>query len=256
MSGSEPHPASRSGSGGASPALDALRVDLLGVADPVRAVAQARYLQVRPGGYGEGDLVLGVPVPAQRRVAARHGTALTLTEVALLLHSPWHEERLTAIFVLVRTFDRAGADERRAIVELMLASTAWINNWDLVDSSAPYLLGAWLLDRDSSVLDLLADSPSMWDRRIAIMATSAFIRAGRFARTLELAERLLHDEHDLIHKAVGWMLREVGNRDRAVEEEFLARHCRDMPRTMLRYAIEKFPPELRSAYLTGAVTPS
>ena len=238
------------------PAVDVVRAELALAADPVRAVALARYLQTGPGGYGEGDRVLGIPVPAQRRVAARHAKGLTLDDLAVLLRSRWHEERLTAIFVLVRRFDRASADERRAIVDLTLASTAFINNWDLVDSSAPYLLGPWLLDRDSAVLDRLAGSDSVWERRTAIMATLAFIRAGRFDRTLALAERLMHDEHDLIHKAVGWMLREVGNRDRTVEEEFLARHCRDMSRTMLRYAVAKFPPELRAAYLTGAITPS
>ncbi|RYV50952.1 DNA alkylation repair protein [Pengzhenrongella frigida] len=233
--------------------MDEVRAELAAAADPQRAVGLARYLQIAPGGYGEGDQVLGVPVPAQRAVARRHWRTLELDAVDDLLGSPWHEERLTAIFVLVRKFDAGGTPDRRAIVEVLLADTTRINNWDLVDSSAPYLLGPWLLDRDSAVLDRLAASSSVWDRRIAVMATFAFIRAGRFERTLELAERLLHDEHDLIHKAVGWMLREIGNRDRAVEEAFLARHHAAMPRTMLRYAIEKFPADRRAAYLTGAV---
>lgn len=254
-----------------SAALEAVRAELALAADPVRAVALARYFQTGPGGYGEGDQMLGVPVPAQRRVAAHHWQGLGLDDAAVLLRSGWHEERLTAIFILIRKYNRATGDERGAIVELTLASTALINNWDLVDASAPYLLGRELLDRelpsreplsreplggDSEVLDRLASSGSVWERRTAIMATLAFIRAGRFDRTLVLAERLVHDEHDLIHKAVGWMLREVGNRDRAVEEEFLAGHHRTMPRTMLRYAIEKFPPELRTAYLTGRPTPA
>lgn len=235
--------------------IDDVRAELAAAADPQKAAGVGRYLQTGAGGYGEGDQVLGVSVPAQRGVAGRHWRALPLGEVAGLLRSSWHEERLTALFVLVRKFTTGGDDEQRAVVELMLANTDRIDNWDLVDSSAPYILGPWLLDRDSSVLDRLAGSDRVWDRRIAIIATFPFIRAGRFDRTLELAERLLHDENDLIHKAVGWMLREIGNRDRAVEEAFLERHYRGMPRTMLRYAIEKFPPELRRAYLSGEVQP-
>lgn len=231
--------------------IDDVRAELAAAADPRRAAAQGRYLQTGVGGYGEGDQMLGVPVPAQRAVASRHWRALSLDDLADLLHSPWHEERLTALFVMVRQYAKGGPDERRAVVDLLLANTARLNNWDLVDSSAPYILGPWLLDRDSSVLDRLAASDLVWDRRIAIMATFAFIRAGRFDRPLELAERLVHDNHALIHKAVGWMLREIGNRDRAVEEAFLARHYRTMPRTALRYAIEKLPPERRSAYLSG-----
>ena len=236
--------------------IDEVRAELAAAADPIRAVAGARYLQTGVGGYGEGDRVLGVPVPAQRAVVRRHWRAVPFDDVVDLLRSPWHEERLTALLLLVAKFDAGGTDERRAIVEVYLASTAWVNNWDLVDSSAPYLLGPWLLDRDSSVLDRLARSPLVWERRIAILATFAFIRADRFERSLELAERLLHDDHDLIHKAVGWMLREIGNRDRAVEEAFLIRHHAHMPRTMLRYAIEKLPPDRRAAYLAGSVAPA
>lgn len=235
--------------------IDDVRAELAAAADPQKAAGLGRYLQTGIGGYAEGDQVLGVSVPAQRKVVGRHWRALSLDDVAALLRSPWHEERLTALFVMVRKFETGGQDERRAVVDLMLANTARINNWDLVDSSAPYILGPWLLDRDSSVLDRLADSELVWNRRIAIIATAAFIRADRFGRTLELAERLLHDDHDLIHKAVGWMLREVGNRDQAVEEAFLARHYAGMPRTMLRYAIEKLPPERRRAYLSGDVRP-
>lgn len=235
--------------------IDDVRADLAAAADPQKAAGLGRYLKTGVGGYGEGDQVLGVSVPAQRAVAGRYWRTLPLDDVAALLRSPWHEERLTALFMMVRRFTKGGDDEKRAVVELMLANTTRIDNWDLVDSSAPYILGPWLLDRDSSVLDRLADSGLVWDRRIAILATFPFIRAGRFDRTLELAERLLHDDHDLIHKAVGWMLREVGNRDRAVEEAFLEHHYREMPRTMLRCAIEKLPPERRRAYLSGDVGP-
>lgn len=228
-----------------------LRADLAARADPRRAEGVARYLRMVPGGYGEGDTALGIPVPEQRAVAGRYWRDLTLAETAELLADGVHEERLTAVFVLVRKFDRADAGERDRIVGTMLANLDHLDNWDLVDSSAPYLLGPWLLDRDRGVLDRLAGSAVVWERRTAVLATLAFIRAGEFDWTFRLAERLLPDPHDLVHKAVGWMLREVGKRDRAAEEDFLARHYRRMPRTMLRYAIERFAPARRTAYLTG-----
>ncbi|MGY1622139.1 DNA alkylation repair protein [Geodermatophilus sp. SYSU D00965] len=226
-----------------------IRGELAAAADPERAEGMARYFQARPGGYGEGDRFLGIGVPVQRRVARRHAATTSLAEVEALLRSPLHEERLTALFVLVERFGRAGADERREVVGLYLRCRAHVDNWDLVDASAPYLLG----DVEPAVLDELAASASVWDRRIAVMATFAGIRAGRFGPTLHLADRLLADPHDLVHKAVGWMLREVGNRDRAVAEQFLAPRYRRMPRTMLRYAIERYPPDRRRAYLAGEV---
>ncbi|MFG2062167.1 DNA alkylation repair protein [Micromonospora sp. NPDC048871] len=232
-----------------------VRAALAGVADPGRAAGVGRYLQMVPGGYGEGDRAIGVTVPEQRKVAGRYWRQLSLDEVATLLGSEVHEERLTAIFVLVRKFARGDEEQREAIVRLVLANTDRINNWDLVDSCAPYLLGPWLIDKDRGVLDGLAASELVWERRMAIMATFAFIKAGDFEWTLRLSERLLGDPHDLVHKAVGWMLREVGNRDRAVAEEFLSRWHRDMPRVMLRYAIEKFEPERRRWYLSGTITP-
>ncbi|MER7459745.1 DNA alkylation repair protein [Micromonospora sp. NPDC126480] len=230
-----------------------VRRALAALADPRRAEGVSRYLQMFPGGYGEGDRAIGVPVPEQRRVAGRYWRDLPLADTATLLDSDVHEERLTALFILVRKFDRGDEDERGRIFRLVLANTGRIDNWDLVDSCAPYIVGPWLSDKDRGVLDRLAGSSLVWDRRIAVMATFAFIRAGDHDWTFRLAERLLHDPHDLVHKAVGWMLREVGNRDRAAEEEFLARHYRAMPRVMLRYAIEKFEPRRRKEYLTGAV---
>ncbi|WP_433533117.1 DNA alkylation repair protein [Micromonospora sp. CA-263727] len=230
-----------------------VRQELAGLADPRRAADMSRFLQMVPGGYGEGDRAIGVSVPDQRRVAGRHWRDLSLAETATLLTGDVHEERLTALFILVRKFTKGDEAERGRIFDIVLANTASINNWDLVDSSAPYIVGPWLMDRDRSVLDRLAGSSLLWDRRIAVMATLAFIKVGDFEWTFRLGERLLHDPHDLVHKAVGWMLREVGNRDRAAEEEFLARHYRVMPRVMLRYAIEKFAPPRRRAYLTGAV---
>ncbi|GIJ15405.1 DNA alkylation repair protein [Micromonospora gifhornensis] len=232
-----------------------VRAALAGVADAERAAGVSRYLQMVPGGYGEGDRAIGVSVPEQRRVAGRYWRQLSLDDVATLLGGEVHEERLTAIFVLVRKFAKGDEVEREAIYRLVLANTERINNWDLVDSCAPYLVGPWLIDKDRAVLDQLAGSELVWERRMAIMATFAFIKAGDFGWTLRLAERLLGDPHDLVHKAVGWMLREVGNRDRAVAEEFLSRWHRDMPRVMLRYAIEKFEPERRRQYLSGVLTP-
>jgi 3-methyladenine DNA glycosylase AlkD len=229
----------------------AIRAELAAAADPERAAGLARYFQTRPGGYGEGDRFLGVRVPDQRRIARRHAATTTLAEAESLLRSPLHEERLTALLVLVRRFDRGADDERQAVVRLYLRCREHVDNWDLVDTSAPSLLGAWLLDRDDAVLDELAASPSVWDRRIAVMATLASIRAGRFAPTLRLADRLLADPADLVQKAVGWMLREVGERDRALAERFLASRHQHMPRTMLRYAVEKYPPERRRAHLAG-----
>ncbi|MGY1813743.1 DNA alkylation repair protein [Blastococcus sp. SYSU D00820] len=231
----------------------AIRAALAELADPERAAGMARYFQARPGGYGEGDRFLGIAVPPQRQVARREASRTPPADVAELLASPWHEERLTALFVLVEQFRRGGEEERARIVELYLGCRDRVDNWDLVDASAPYLLGPWLLDRDDALLDELAASPSVWDRRIAVMATFAAIRAGRPEPTFRIADRLLTDEADLVQKAVGWMLREVGNRQPERAEEFLAPRYRRMPRTMLRYAVERFPPDRRRAYLAGRV---
>ncbi|MEV4118772.1 DNA alkylation repair protein [Micromonospora sp. NPDC049645] len=226
--------------------------ELASLADPDRAEASSRFLQMTAGGYGEGDRALGVSVPDQRKVAARYWRDLSLAETTKLLTDGAHEERLTSLLILVRKFTRGDERERGRVFDTILANTDRINNWDLVDSSAPYIVGPWLIDRNRSVLERLADSSLVWDRRIAIMATFAFIRAGDFDWTFRLGDRLLHDPHDLVRKAVGWMLREVGNRDRAAEEEFLARRYQVMPRVMLRYAIEKFEPQRRREYLSGA----
>ena len=233
--------------------IDEVRAELAVAADPERARATRRYLQMGPGGYAAGDDALGVTVPVQRRVAGRHWRAMSLTEAAVLLNEGLHEERLTALFVLVRKFRAGDEDERRAVYDLVLACTAHIDNWDLVDSVAPHVVGGWLVGRDRSVLDQLAASTAVWERRMAIIATLAFIRDGDFATTFRLADSLLHDPHDLVRKAVGWMLREVGNRDRAAEEMFLAGRYRSMARVTLRYAVEKFEPELRRRYLAGEV---
>lgn len=220
--------------------------------DPLRAVGTAKFFQAQPGGYGEGDQFWGIKVPIQRKISRIWCAQLSADELASLLSHPVHEVRLTALMALVLLFQRAGAKDQKAlIVELYLANSAGVNNWDLVDSSAHQILGEWLCDKDWSLLTELAVSPELWKQRIAMIASYAFVKKGAFGPTLALARLLIDHRHDLIHKAVGWMLREVGNRDQQVELSFLKDHYHFMPRTMLRYAIEKFPEALRQDFLTG-----
>ncbi len=225
-----------------------LQAKLRSLADPADAAFLARFFKTGPGQYGEGDVLIGVRVPAIRSVAKEFGD-LPLAEVRELLHSAVHEDRLAALVILCMQASRGDERTREAICRLYLDNTRFINNWDLVDVSAPQIVGAYLADRDRSVLDGLAGSASLWERRISILATLHFIRGGEMADTLRIAHRLLADPQDLIHKAVGWMLREVGKRDLPALEAFLRRHARSMPRTMLRYAIERFPEPQRKAYL-------
>lgn len=230
--------------------LPDLRRKLRQTATPAQAAIARRFFKTGPGEYGEGDLFLGLKVP-QLRAELPHTDALSEADVLHLLHSEWHEERLLALLVFGRRFSHAKKDTatQQRIVSLYLANTKWINNWDLVDSSAPHILGAWLLRRDRTVLDTLAASTSLWEQRIAILATQAFIRAGDFADTLRLSALFLSHPHDLMHKACGWMLREVGKRDMKPLLSFLDQHAARMPRTMLRYAIEKLSPKARQSYL-------
>jgi 3-methyladenine DNA glycosylase AlkD len=218
------------------------------VCSATRARASAWYFKTGPGQYGQGDVFIGVNVPDQRKVAKQFAD-LPLKEINKLLQSEAHEHRLTGLFILVAQYQAAEPRSRRALAKFYLAHKHRINNWDLVDSSAPHILGHHLLGADRAVLHRLARSNKLWDRRIAIIATAAFIREGEYRDTLNIAEILLHDTHDLIHKAVGWMLREVGNKSPATEERFLRKHAATMPRTMLRYAIEKFPEGKRKVYL-------
>jgi 3-methyladenine DNA glycosylase AlkD len=226
-----------------------VRRDLRAVSSARRAAVNQWFFKTGPGDYGENDRFLGIRVPDLRRIARAHQD-LPLNDVLRLLRSKWHEERLLALLILVRQYARAGEDGRRRIHRLYLRNTRWINNWDLVDSSAAPIVGAHLGKRERTILRRLARSTSVWERRIAMIATSHYIRNGDFADALAIAGMLVKDEHDLIQKAVGWMLREIGNRDRKVEERFLKKHARTMPRTMLRYAIEKFPDRLRRQYLS------
>ena len=221
-------------------------------ADPSRVPVLQRFFRTQPGEYGEGDRFIGVTVPSVRMLSRRFRDA-ALDEIDALLHSPIHEARLLALVLMVQAFRRAPEVGQRKIYTLYLSRTRWINSWDLVDSSAPQIVGAWLAHRSRAPLRKLARSRSLWERRIAMIATMHFIRDGDLTETFAIAESLLADEHDLIHKAVGWMLREAGKRDAAAERRFLARHAARMPRTMLRYAIEKLPERERRKYLRAGV---
>ena len=217
-----------------------------------KAKASAWFFKTGKGEYAEGDKFLGVTVPEQRTVAKRF-KQLPLAECIQLLQSPWHEDRLVALFILVDQFQKAQPEQQREIVRIYLRNTRYINNWDLVDSSAHKILGEYLYTTQQSIkrLKVLAKSRLVWDRRIAIIATAAFIQRGDPKPTLFVARFLQRDQHDLIHKAVGWMLREVGKRcSREAEEAFLNEFAATMPRTMLRYALEHFS-ESRKRYYLG-----
>lgn len=216
--------------------------------DPADAKNLAWFFRTGPGQYGEGDRFLGLRVPVLRDLA-RGFRALPFDQTLLLLDSPWHEERLLALFLLVRMYDKGTDAVRDAVFRAYIDNLHCVNNWDLVDASAAQIVGRHLRHTDRSLLHRLARSDNLWPRRVAIIATYHFIRDEDFRDTLDIATILLHDREDLIHKAVGWMLREIGKRDVETERRFLDRHAATMPRTMLRYAIEKFPPELRAWYM-------
>lgn len=206
------------------------------------------FFKTGPGEYAEGDIFLGVTVPVLRKLA-RQFKDIELKYAVVLLKSSIHEERLLALLILMLKYRGSGEKDKEKIYRTYLGNTRYINNWDLVDVTAKHIVGDYLRDRDKSVLYKLARSSSLWDRRIAVLSTFNFIEDHRFEDTIKIAELLLLDRHDLIHKAVGWMLREVGKRDMETEENFLKVHHRSMPRTMLRYAIEKFPERKRQKYL-------
>jgi 3-methyladenine DNA glycosylase AlkD len=228
-------------------ASEALR-DLRAAGKADDAVFLQRFFKTGPGEYGAGDVFLGIRAPQSRAIAKKYRD-LPLSELKKLLLAKEHEARLVALIILTLQYPKADERQQESIFGFYLANSKYINNWDLVDVSAPHVVGAHLFGGNTSVLDELAESDLLWDRRIAIIATQYFIRKGEFSATLRIARKLLRDEHDLIHKAVGWMLREVGNRDRSVLVAFLDKHHRTMPRTMLRYAIEKFDASVRSSYL-------
>jgi 3-methyladenine DNA glycosylase AlkD len=224
------------------------------LADPLIAEHSQRFFKTGPGQYGEGDRFLGIRVPVLREQAKKFKDA-PLGEVQSLLKSAYHEERLCALLLLVQKFSHGSPANQKAVYELYLKNTRHINNWDLVDLSAYLIVGAWLADKDRHPLYTLAHSKNLWERRIAIISTFHFIKNKQFADTLGIAALLLADQEDLMHKATGWMLREVGKRDLSQEKEFLNAHYQQMPRTMLRYAIEKFPENERLKYLKGPLHP-
>ena len=214
-----------------------------------KAKVLQRFFKTGPGEYGFGDQFLGVTVP-QIRCVAKEFQNLSLSNIKELLHSKVHEERLLALIILVKKFQNADSN-RGTFYNFYMHNLKQVNNWDLVDSSAPYIVGAYLESKDRRLLDRLAKSKRLWDRRVAILSTLHFIRKGEFTDTLRLAKNLFHDPEDLMHKAVGWMLREVGKRNVQLLEDFLRQNHRTMPRTMLRYAIERLPEQRRKAYLKG-----
>ena len=221
-------------------------------AKPESVAILQRFFKTGPGQYGEGDRFIGVALPVIRSLG-REFRGMAIEELQKLLRSPVHEERTLALVMLVDAF-KAGDDRaRRRIYDLYLSNTRFINNWDLVDCSAGQIVGGWLRGRSTAPLTRLAKSKSLWERRIAMIATFDGIRRGEFDDTFRIATLLLRDDHDLIHKAVGWLLREVGKRDGAAERAFLADRYKTMPRTMLRYAIERFPEVERRRYLDGKI---
>jgi len=233
--------------------LAKLKKELRSHGTPEKAKNSAWFFKTGPGAYGEGDVFIGLTVPEQRKIAGGY-TDLLIGDTESLLHSKEHEFRLTALYILSAKYKRGNDVEKKKIHMLYLKNTKWINNWDLVDASASMIVGEYLRDKDKAVLKKLAKSKSLWERRIAIIATYAYIKAGDPKMTFEIAEMLLKDTHDLIHKAAGWMLREVGKRcGQDTEESFLKKHYALMPRTMLRYAIERFPEKRRLAYMKGLI---
>lgn len=224
------------------------------IADPKVAEHSGRFFKSGPGEYGEGDQFLGIRVPKQRKIAKKHKTLL-FDEVSELLQSDYHEVRLTAIFILVYKYEKASFNEQEEIYQFYMGHLDRVNNWDLVDSSAKYITGHFLFeyDKDRTILYELSDSEDLWERRVAIMATFYFIDQGDFDLTLKLAEKYLDDPEDLIHKATGWMLREIGKQDEQLLRKFLDNHYEEMPRTMLRYAIEKLDEPIRQMYLKGEI---
>jgi len=225
-----------------------VRARVLAMGEPARARISKGFFKTGVGEYGEGDVFVGVRVPVLRKLACEC-RALPTDGIIQLLRDPVHEVRLLALLLMVQAYRQGDAGVQARIYRAYLKNARFVNNWDLVDASAEHIVGAWLSGRDKAPLDKLARSPFLWERRIAIVSTFHTIRHREYSDTLRMAERLLADTEDLIHKAVGWMLREVGKRDQQVLEAFLQKHARKMPRTMLRYAIERFPEPQRLRYL-------
>ena len=231
-----------------------LRKDVQALANPKKAKLVQGYFKTGPGQYGEGDIFLGLTVPQSRSIAVKYKD-LAYLEISALLKSKNHEERFIALVILIHNYKYGNEKDRKKIYNFYLKHLRYINNWDLVDLSAHSILGAWLMDKDRKMLLKLATSQNLWSRRIAVVATYHFIKYQKSsAWTFKIAEMLLNDKHDLIHKAIGWVLREIGKNISHEEEEiFLKKHYKNMPRTMLRYAIEHFDPALRQAYMKNKI---
>ena len=234
-----------------------LYTSIVDLRDEAQAVNLARFFKTGPGQYGEGDVFLGLKVPVTRQVVKRLWRTCTFADLEECVGSQFHEVRLAALLVLVQIFQHAKNNplEQQRCVDFYLSHTLYINNWDLVDLSCYEVVGAWLLDKaDRHLLyELASEGHSLWEQRIAMVSCMAFVRQGQFDDCLAIADRLMGHPHDLIHKAVGWLLREVGKRDRQLLVDYLAPRYRTMPRTTLRYAIEHFPPEIRKDYLKGSI---
>ena len=229
--------------------MNMLQEEMMRQADPAQVAGLARFFKTGPGQYGEGDKFLGIKVPVMREVVKACWKQTEMADLETCIASEYHEIRLAALLTLVEIFKHK-KDRRQECVDFYLSHTRYINNWDLVDLSCYPLLGVWLLDKDRTLLyDLARNGKTLWEQRIGIVSTMTFVRHGQTEDTFALADILLHHPHDLIHKAVGWLLREAGKRDKAALEAYLKPRCSTMPRTMLRYAIEKFPEPERQAYL-------
>jgi 3-methyladenine DNA glycosylase AlkD len=230
--------------------LRKLKNTLKTLANPAKRDLHQRFFKTGPGQYGEGDQFLGITVPELRKLAKQHKT-LPLSDLRTLLKSTLHEERMIALYILIIQYEKT--DNKKLIFDFYIKHRKGINNWDLIDTSTPNIMGDYLLEKDKTLLYKWAKSGTLWERRMSIMATFTFIKNRKFEDALAIADILLNDSHDLIHKAVGWMLREIGNRDLPTEEKFLKPRYKSMPRTMLRYSIEKFPGPKRKAYLKGEI---
>ena len=229
-----------------------IKQDLQRVADPKRAAVSQRYFKTGKGEYAEGDKFLGVAVPQTRAIVKKYWREISIADVEIILRSEIHEERMTALLIMAKKFEKGDEPEKKNIFDLYLANTKYINNWDLVDLSAPKIVGAYLQNKDKKILFELAKSKDLWERRIAMLATFWFIKNDDCRVAPKIAAILLNDKQELIHKAVGWMLRETGKHcGQEIEEKFLQKHYKNMPRTMLRYAIERFDEPKRQDYLTG-----
>ena len=236
--------------------LSELKKEVQKQAKPEKAKLLSGFFKTGKGQYGEGDIFLGLTVPKSREIVKKCYKEISLKETEELLHSKFHEERLIALLILVKKYEK-NSEEREKIFKAYLNNTKWINNWDLVDLSAPNIVGRYILENgrknpfiEGKLFDL-AHSKDLWEKRISILATFYFIRNGRFAESIQISKILLKDKHDLIHKAIGWMLREIWKRDSKVAEKFIKENYKEMPRTTLRYAIERMPEEKRKKFLNN-----